>query len=156
MEKIQLELFPVGPGSFTRECRPLNPADSPKLEKCNGKVRSGREGGFTLIEILMALTIFSVSFLALAAGATTVMQSNKTSYMSTVATNLAQDKLEELMATSAASIAAGGPVTDTVDGVVFTRNWTVTTDSPVAGINQIDVTVSWKGNTLTVRSAFDL
>ena len=109
-----------------------------------------------MIEILMALTIFSVSFLALAAGATTVMQSNKTSYMSTVATNLAQDKLEELMATSAASIAAGGPVTDTVDGVVFTRNWTVTTDSPVAGINQIDVTVSWKGNTLTVRSAFDL
>jgi len=46
----------------------------------------------------MAMTIFSTSFLALAAGATTVMKSNHASYNSTIATNMAQDKLEQLMA----------------------------------------------------------
>ncbi len=64
-------------------------------------VRRGPQGGFTLIEILIAMTIFSTSFLALAAGATTVMKSNHSSYNDTIATTLAQDKLEELMAGTA-------------------------------------------------------
>ena len=62
--------------------------------------RSVGRGGFTLIEILVAMSIFSVSFLALAAAASSVMRANQTSYASTIATNLAQDKLEELMATT--------------------------------------------------------
>jgi len=152
MEKVQLNQYPVGPGSITRECRPSN---CPKLEEWNGKVRRGRENGFTLIEILMALTIFSVSFLALAAGATTVMKSNKTSYMSTIATNLAQDKLEELMATNVASIAANNDTPAPVDGVVFTRTWTID-DVVLPGLRRIQVQVDWGGHRLTVTSAVDL
>jgi len=111
-----------------------------------------------MIEILLALSIFSASFLALAAGATTVMKSNKTSYMSTIATNLAQDKLEELMATSASSIDGGGPVVSIVDGVVFTREWSIN-DAAIPGLRQIDVVITWNDITehnLTVRSAVDL
>ena len=114
--------------------------------------------GFTMIEILLALSIFSASFLALAVGATTVMKSNKTSYMSTIATNLAQDKLEELMATSASSIGAGGPVATVVDGVVFTRSWSID-DAAIPGLRQIDVVITWNdvtSHSLTVRSAVDL
>ncbi len=65
------------------ETRSIAPQSAP--------VKWGRitpQGGFTLIEILMAMTIFSTSFLALAAGATTVMKSNHSSYNSTIATNL--------------------------------------------------------------------
>lgn len=155
MEKIELNQYSVGPGSITRECRRSNPSNSPKLEEWNGKVRRGREDGFTLIEILLALTIFSISFLALAAGATTVMKSNKTSYMSTIATNLAQDKLEELMATNVASITASTDTPAPVDGVVFERSWFIN-DIVLPGLRRIQVQVDWGGHRLTVTSAVDL
>ncbi len=105
--------------------------------------RSSR-GGFTLIEILVAMGIFSLVFLGLAAGATTIMRANQTSYFSTAATNLAQDKLEELQAKNPLDIIPGGPVTSTVNGVTFTRSWTVAANSPAVGLRRIDVTVSWR------------
>jgi prepilin-type N-terminal cleavage/methylation domain-containing protein len=112
-----------------------------------------RNGGFSLVEVLISMTIFAIAVLGLAIGAGSVMRANQTSYFSTIAVNLGQDKLEELKA-NPASLAPGGPVTDTVDGVVFTRNWT--TGTLVAGVTQIDVTVSWTDYTthnVTVSSA---
>ncbi len=104
------------------------------------------------------MVIFSTSFLALAAGATTVMRSNHSSYNDTIATTLAQDKLEELMARTGANIDAGGPITETVGGVEFTRTWTID-DTFVAGVRKIDVVVAWTdhtAHTLTVSTAVDL
>jgi len=112
--------------------------------------------GFTLVEVLVAMAIFSVAVLGLAIGATSIMRANKTSYLNTVATTLAQDKLEELKARFVLNITSGGPITDTVKNVVFTRTWTVTANSPTAGVNRIDVFVSWQdytNHTLTVFSA---
>ena len=80
---------------------------------------------------------------------------NQTSYFSTIAVSLAQDKLEELKA-NPASLGNGGPVTDTTDGVVFTRNWTVTPNSPVAGVSRVDVQVDWTDyitHTVSISSA---
>jgi len=54
----------------TMETRSIAPQSAP--------VKWGRitpQGGFTLIEILVVMVIFTTSFLALAAGATTVMKS---------------------------------------------------------------------------------
>ncbi|MGH7774492.1 MAG: type IV pilus modification PilV family protein [Candidatus Binatia bacterium] len=113
------------------------------------------DAGFTLIEILIAMAILNIAILAIAAGATSVIKANQTSYFNTIATNLAQDKLEELKANSA-TMASGGPDTTPVDAVTFTRNWTVTPDTPVGGLSQIDVTVTWTdyaARTLTVSSA---
>jgi type IV pilus modification protein PilV len=120
-------------------------------------VQSSRlQGGFTLIEILVAMAILGIAILAIAAGATSVIRANQTSYFNTIATNLAQDKLEELKA-NPATMASGGPVTEPpIDGVTFTRNWTVTADTPVGGLSQIDVTVTWTdyaARTLTISSA---
>lgn len=118
-----------------------------------------REAGFTMIEILIALSIFSASFLALAAGATTVMKSNRSSYKNTIATNLAQDKVEELMATSIANIVAGPNETVPVDGINFTRRWAVTDNQPINGLKKIEVFITWTDNTihnLTVTSAVDM
>ena len=33
----------------------------------------------------------------------------------------------------------------TASGVTFTRQWWITTNSPVAGVNRIDVRVNWIG-----------
>ena len=101
------------------------------------------------------MTIFSIAVLGLAIGASSVMRANQTSYFSTIAVNLGQDKLEELKA-NPSSLASGGPVTDTVDGVVFTRNWTVTPGTPAPGVSQIDVQTDWTdyiAHSVTISSA---
>ncbi len=113
-----------------------------------------RHSGFTLIEVLISMTIFSVAILGLAIGASSVMRANQTSYFSTIAVSLAQDKLEELKANPATL--ASNSDTDTIDNVVFTRNWTETPDSPVSGVSRIDVQVEWTdhlSHTVSISSA---
>ena len=53
-------------------------------------------GGFTLVEVLMALTIISIGLLGTAVLTMTIMQSNKSSSEVTIASTLAHDKLEEI------------------------------------------------------------
>ena len=117
--------------------------------------RGQRQNGFTLLEILIAMGIFTAAILGVAISATSVIKANHNSYSTTVAINLAQDKLEELKALPG-SLASGGPVTDTINGETFSRSWTVTSDSPVTGMKRIDVTVTWTdygSHTITLRSA---
>jgi len=96
------------------------------------------KAGFSLIEVLVAVALFSLAALALSAGAVTVIRATATSEHFTLATILAQDKLEELHAQTA-------PLSGNTDipQPGFTRAWTVTPDSPQDGVSQIDVTVSW-------------
>lgn len=105
-----------------------------------GKRLTAHEG-FSLIEVLVAIGIFSIAILGLAVGAITITRANKTSQFHTVGTNLAQDKLEQLKASAFAAVDAGGDVPPPVQGVAFTRNWTVTNNT--ATFKQINVTVSW-------------
>ena len=115
------------------------------------KVQSSRlHGGFTLIEVLVAMSIFSIAVLGLAVGATSVMRANQTSYFVTVATNLAQDKVEELKGMTVSALPACSSYTDTgcsdtssTSGLTFTRSWQIIVNSPVAGVNRIDVKVDW-------------
>jgi len=101
-------------------------------------------GGFTLIEIMIAIFILMVGLLGVAGVATTVINGNAFSNRVTTATTLAQDKMEELKGTAYSSITTGGPETQ---GSIYTRTWTVTPDSPAAGMKTIEVAVAfpWKG-----------
>jgi type IV pilus modification protein PilV len=56
------------------------------------------ERGFTLIEVLVAIAIISVGVLALGANTTSISRSNRLSANTTIAVNLAQEKLEEAKA----------------------------------------------------------
>jgi prepilin-type N-terminal cleavage/methylation domain-containing protein len=98
--------------------------------------------GFTLIEVLVAITIISVGILALGANTTSISRSNRLSADTTIAVNLAQEKIEEA---KAQTIFANGTFTDTPPGPagnVFTRALVIS-DSPEAGLKQVDVTVTW-------------
>ncbi len=102
--------------------------------------------GFTLIEVLISMTIFSVAILGLAIGASSVMRANQTSYFSTIGVSLAQDKLEELKANPATLAPCSTNCDSTVpthNGVEFIRTWDVTDGSPVSGVSRVDVTVEW-------------
>jgi type IV pilus modification protein PilV len=121
----------------------------------SGRSASLNSNGFTLIEVLVAMGILSIAILGLAVGATSVIKGNQSSYATAIAVNLAQDKLEELKARPA-SLASGGPVTDTYDGQTYSRSWTVTNNSPISGMKRIDVTVTWtdyQTKTVTLSSA---
>jgi prepilin-type N-terminal cleavage/methylation domain-containing protein len=122
-----------------------------------------RDDGFTLVEILIAVTIFCFAVLGLAISTVSVIRTNQTSHLRASAVNLAQARLEELRAmTSAAfsglSCPSSTPCSDSAvaSGVTFTRQWWIITNSPVAGVNRIDVSVNWTdyaSQTLTVTAS---
>jgi len=106
------------------------------------------------------MVVFAISSLGLAIGVASVIRSNQRSYLASIATNLAQDKLEELKAMSPVNVISCNSNCDnpvpTTDGVEFTRTWTVVNNSPTAGVKQIDVTVEWADHSthsFTISSA---
>jgi Tfp pilus assembly protein PilV len=104
--------------------------------------RAGTRGpeGFSLIEVVFALTFLAVGILAVAsmipAGTRGVSQSR----VLTSSLMAAQVKLEQLKGTPFASLAAG-TFRDTTS--VFVRTWTVTDSVPMAGCKKIDVVARW-------------
>jgi Tfp pilus assembly protein PilV len=99
---------------------------------------------------LIAVTIFCFAVLGLAIGTISVIRTNQTSHLRVSAVNLAQARLEELRAMTSTAFAglscpSSTPCSDsaTASGVTFTRQWWITNNSPVAGVNRIDVTVNW-------------
>ncbi len=101
-----------------------------------------KNAGFTLLEILVALALFSTASVALTLGVTTSIRTNTTSERLTQATILAQDKLEALLA-SGPTFAAGSDAPRSG----FTRTWTIASDTPQLGVSQIAVSVSWMERT---------
>ena len=96
------------------------------------------KAGYSLIEVLVAVTLFSLTALSISAGVGRTIRTNMLGAHFTQATILAQDKLEELRAQSTAL----GDDSDTPQAG-FTRTWEITPDAPEEGISRIDVTVSW-------------
>jgi prepilin-type N-terminal cleavage/methylation domain-containing protein len=110
-------------------------------------------GGFTLIEIMVAITIFTFAVLGLAAGTVSVIRTNQNSHLHAVAVNLAQAKFEELRSMSRTAFSAlscptfasaGCSDTQAASGTTYTRSWQITANSPVMGVNKIDVKVDWR------------
>ena len=105
------------------------------------------EKGIGLIEILIAIVLFGIGVsLALR----TLPESNVAMTRGrniTTATNFAQEKVEELMSIpfSNTDLNSGThPDPDNPIDRTFTRSWTVTDDSPVAGMKTVAVTVSYE------------
>jgi type IV pilus assembly protein PilV len=124
-----------------------------------------RNTGFTLIEILVAITVFSFAVLGLAIGTVSLIRTNQTSHLNAAAINLAQAKLEELKAMTSAALSglscpsytsAGCSDSPVASGETFNRSWQFTANSPVTGVNKIDVNVNWTDyttHTLTYTTA---
>ena len=110
--------------------------------------------GFTLIEILVSLTIFSVAVLGLAIGTVTLTRTNADSQLRASAINVAQARLEELKAMNPATLTAlvatctsvsssGCNDNFSASGLTYARRWWFAANSPVVGVNRIDVKVDW-------------
>jgi len=96
------------------------------LEKCF----SGTPGGFTLIEVLIAMAIFAIGILGVATMQISSTNGNTSARKHSEASEFAQGQVELLMATPFASLANG---TRTANGYAIA--WVVDPDSNAVDIN---------------------
>jgi type IV pilus assembly protein PilV len=118
------------------------------------------QGGFTLIEIFIAIVLLTIGLLGTAALTTGVVRGNVASKNMTTATAIAQTCLEEnrrVGYSSAGAVPAGGSnscvsgtATVSSGGVAFTR--TLTIDTSVANIKTLTVAVSWSEGAVGTKS----
>lgn len=115
-----------------------------------------RERGFTLLEVLIAISIFSVGVLAVAAMQGTATRGNRLGNELTQATTLAQQQIEELKSSdfSSATLAPGNyndpnnPIDETgQNGGIFTRSWVIAAHTTFSRL--VTVTVAWTIGTTT-------
>ena len=102
---------------------------------------TGDNRGFSLIEVLIALAIFSVGMLGVGALQLNSASSNTGARLHTEATTLLVDQIERLTGLSYddADLDAGSHA---VDGIPYTVSWTVVDDAPAAGAKTIAVSVT--------------
>ncbi len=124
------------------------------LFKRDERMRRPNIEGFTLIETLVAVMIFSVALLGLAIGTVTLTRTNGDSRLRATAINVAQGRLEELRAMNGATLttlaaacvsisSSGCNDTYSASGTNFARRWWFTKNSPVTGVNRLDVKIDW-------------
>ncbi|MHB1398667.1 MAG: type IV pilus modification PilV family protein [Trichloromonadaceae bacterium] len=98
---------------------------------------NSQQRGFTLVEVLIALTIFTIGILAVATMQTSSIRYNSAAKLSSEGVFKAERKVEELLAGSHAALGNGGPQTNGPHSL----SWNVHnhgTHSTIA------VTVTWK------------
>jgi Tfp pilus assembly protein PilV len=102
--------------------------------------RARRAPGFSLIEVMFALTFLAVGILAVAAMIPAGTRGVSESRTITSSLMAAQLKMEDLRGKTFNTLTPGS-ATDTVS--VFQRTWTVTDSVPTAGCKRIKVVASW-------------
>jgi prepilin-type N-terminal cleavage/methylation domain-containing protein len=104
------------------------------------------EKGMTLIELMVVCVVIGIAFLGLAGIFPLGMQNINESRMRTVATDLAQEKMEELLELNPTDTdLIAGTHTDSGNPVrtTFNRFWTVTDNDPVADMKRVEVRVTY-------------
>jgi len=108
--------------------------------------------GFSLIEVLVAVTILAIGLLGLAGLQVTAIRGNSVAIHRSQASALVADKIETFQNTPYASIAEGVTTENGLDGI-FTRTSQVQKDVPVNDLKTVTVTVTWT-DTITQQVAF--
>ena len=113
-----------------------------------------RTRGFTLIEVLISIVIFSISLLALIPLLSTATSIDRENYLNVTSRAMAADMLDTFMGgmseAGALTLYGGNPSTVTDQGVVVTRQWQ--TPLSVVGNREtviVTVTYTYKGQPKT-------
>ena len=105
---------------------------------------TGRRAGFTLVELLVALMVFAVGMLGLAATAGSVTRMMGGAKRQTIAAAVAQSRLEKIRSSPCASLVSGS---DTVRGIAST--WTIRAVTRGVSVTE---TVTFRTSRTSVRT----
>lgn len=122
--------------------------------------------GFTLLELLIAIVILAVGLLGTATILTTNMGSNSLAQRLTVEASVGASVLEEIMARPGTDVMfaanavnavydldqSSGATTRTVQDRTYSAVYSVTTNTPVAGVSTLSVTVTSSGRSITLTA----
>lgn len=107
------------------------------------------QNGFTLLEVIVAISILMFGILAVASMQSASIQGNDLSISLTEGTTLAADQIEKLVNlpyTHAGLAAATNPphtAATTSPFTAYSVSWTVYDDTPITDTKTVMVTVSW-------------
>lgn len=115
--------------------------------KVASTMRESRMSGFSLLELVIAISIFSIGLLAVAGMILTVIDGNRMSKNLTVAVNLAQNKMDSLRSASYADIAdeteSNLDENEVSGSGIFNRATSIEATSTDPTYKTVAVTVSW-------------
>lgn len=109
--------------------------------------------GFTLLEAVIAVFILTIGIIGVFQAFPLSIQTEKTAKMDTIAAQLAQEKIEEILSKSFNEISSEATTTLNIPFQAFSRsvevscydpNGSLPPNCPDTGIKKITVTVLWK------------
>lgn len=109
------------------------------------------EKGFTIIEVMIAMVIFSIGFLGLTKMQITGIKGNDIAGQYTEGSSLGVSQIESLMAMAYGNAALVNNATGSITQGIYTMNWTVTDDIPIPNVKQINIVVTWNDRSFTAN-----
>ena len=107
--------------------------------------------GFTLIEILIAVTLLTIGLLGMAGLTVGIMRGNSLSSEVTAATALTQDRMEDIKRLGYINTAGSSEAYNSILGyAAYRRVTTVDIDTPGVGMKTVTVTVYWKSDAASI------
>jgi prepilin-type N-terminal cleavage/methylation domain-containing protein len=117
------------------------------------------ESGSTLIEVMVALVVFLIGSLAVAAFLLVSVRAQSGAGRRGQADQLLRAKVEELQSTAYAELVDGSDA-ESLGGEVFELTWEITEDDPIPRVKTIVLETSWEErgrdfsvHAMTLRSA---
>ncbi len=107
--------------------------------------------GFTLIEIMVAITLLSIGLLGMAGLTVGIMRGNALSSEVTTATALAQAKMEDI---KRVGYSGATEITEDYNSIagypLFKRDTEIDVDTPDLGMKTVTITVSWDSDASSI------
>jgi type IV pilus modification protein PilV len=115
------------------------------------KISHQKEAGFTLIEVLIALAIFTIGILSVNAMQIAAIKGNSVANGLTEASVLVSDKIENIMAMPydhADLDLTGNPHSTNIDG--FTLTWNVVDNEPFDGCKTVTINATGRQRNISL------
>jgi len=118
----------------------------PTNSLCTVSRRGGAQRGVTLLETLVALSLFAITAATMGKFLVSQIRRSASNYLYTQAYVLAEQQLETLRALPDYTAIVPSSNTATVGGTAFVVNTNVLNNTPADGLKQITVNVNWHDN----------